>query len=102
MLLLGILLLAAAGTFTGLVVSENLSGGPEYTVMLFGESLATLDTLGVFLAGIGLALVFCAGLALVAGAARRRREVWGPAPGEAAPRTHGRHPAGGFRHRFGR
>jgi hypothetical protein len=73
MLLLGILLLGATGAFAGLLVSENHSGGPDYAVTMFGNDLGTVNTLGAFLAGIALALVFCLGLALVAGGANQAR-----------------------------
>ncbi|MFF2078537.1 hypothetical protein ACFVXG_27745 [Kitasatospora sp. NPDC058162] len=65
MLLLGLLLMAASGAFAGLLIADNLSGGPEYQVTILGNGLATLDSLGIFLAGLGLALVFCLGLALM-------------------------------------
>ena len=76
MLLLGILLLGATGAFAGLLVSENRSGGPDYAVTMYGNDLGTVNTLGAFLAGIALTLVFCLGLALVtsgANHARRRK-----------------------------
>lgn len=53
MFLLGLLLLAATGAFTGLVIADNLSGGPEYTVSILGENIATINTLAVFCAGFG-------------------------------------------------
>ena len=74
MLLLGLVLLAATAAFTGLLIADNLSGGPHYTVMVGSDSIATMNMLGVFLAGIALALVFCLGLAMMsAGTARHRR-----------------------------
>ncbi|WP_405719112.1 hypothetical protein OG607_04605 [Streptomyces sp. NBC_01537] len=73
MLLLGILLLGATGAFAGLLVSENRSGGPDYAVTMFGNDLGTVNTLGAFLAGIALTLVFCLGLALVTGGANHAR-----------------------------
>ncbi|MFF3561674.1 hypothetical protein ACFYXS_16685 [Streptomyces sp. NPDC002574] len=76
MLLLGLLLMGATAAFTGLLISDNLSGGPDYTVTMFGTDIATLNTLGVFLAGIALGLVFCvaAGMAMAgAGRSRSRR-----------------------------
>lgn len=74
MLLLGFLLLAGTAAFTGLLISENFSGGPDYTVTMFGNDLGTVNTLGAFLTGIALALVFCLALAMVSsGAARARR-----------------------------
>jgi hypothetical protein len=73
MLLLGLLLLAATGTFTGLVIADNLSGGPEYTVSVLGQDIATMSTLAVFCAGLALALIFCLGLATMVSAAVRHR-----------------------------
>ncbi|MFD3453175.1 hypothetical protein ACFWVC_13455 [Streptomyces sp. NPDC058691] len=76
MLLLGLLLMGGTAAFTGLLISDNLSGGPDYTVTMFGTDIATLNTLGVFLAGIALGLVFClaAGMAMAgAGRSRSRR-----------------------------
>ncbi|MFB7369523.1 hypothetical protein ACFC0D_06750 [Streptomyces sp. NPDC056222] len=79
MLLIGLLLLAAAGAFTGLVVAENSSGGPDYTLTMLGTTPATVNTLGAFLAGIGMALVFFIALALIfGGLARRRRSAATP------------------------
>ncbi|WP_406193499.1 hypothetical protein OH807_02875 [Kitasatospora sp. NBC_01560] len=85
MLLLGLLLIAAAGTFTGLLIADNLSGGPEYQATVLGHDLVTLNSLGVFLAGAALALLFCLGLALVV-ATRRRRRVTPRAAHRAARR----------------
>ena len=73
LLLLGLALLAATGAFVGLLIAYNPSG-PDYTVMMFGNSLGTLTSLQIFLAGIALTLVFCLGLWMtVLGAARMRR-----------------------------
>ncbi|MFF5340147.1 hypothetical protein ACH46L_05545 [Streptomyces althioticus] len=80
MLILGLLLLAAAGAFTGLLIAGNLSGGPEYTVSVLGQDIATMNTLAVFCSGLALALLFCAGVSAVV---HRRRE---------RPRTHAAHP----------
>ncbi|MFJ4095709.1 hypothetical protein ACIPYS_29310 [Kitasatospora sp. NPDC089913] len=84
MLLFGILLFAAAGAFTGLLIADNLDGGPEYQVTVLGHDLVTLNSLGVFLAGLALALLFCLGL-LLAGAGRSLRR--------ARAVKHGRHAA---------
>jgi hypothetical protein len=73
MLLLGLLLLGATGAFAGLLISENLDGGPDYTVTMFNNDLGTVNTLGAFLAGIALTLVFCLALALISGGAGRAR-----------------------------
>ncbi|MFJ4670693.1 hypothetical protein [Kitasatospora purpeofusca] len=58
MLLFGLLLVAVTGAFTGLLIAGNLSGGPEYQVVLLGHDLVTLNSLGIFLAGLALALLF--------------------------------------------
>jgi hypothetical protein len=77
MLLLGLLLAGATAAFTGLLIAYNLSGGPEYTVTMFGNDLVTLNHLGAFLAGIALTLVFGLALAMIAAgiAHHRRRSV---------------------------
>ncbi len=74
MLLLGLLLIGATAAFTGLVISDNISGGPDYTVSVLGNNIATMNTLAVFLAGVGLALLFCLGLAMMTGGGRRARQ----------------------------
>ncbi|MEU9208011.1 hypothetical protein AB0D27_08685 [Streptomyces sp. NPDC048415] len=63
MLFIGLILLAATGAFTGLVIAGNLSGGPEYTVSMLDHPIATMNTLAIFSAGLALALIFCLGLA---------------------------------------
>lgn len=73
MLLIGLLVLAATGAFTGLVIAYNLSGGPEYTVSLFGQDIATMNTLAIFCSGLALALLFCLGLAVTVGRAAQGR-----------------------------
>ena len=73
MILLGLLLLAVTGAFTGLLIAYNLSGGPEYTVTMFDNDVATMNSLSIFLSGVALALLFCIGCALVLGGGARRR-----------------------------
>lgn len=91
MLILGVLLLAAVGAFTGLLIADNLSGGPEYTVSVLGQDIATLNTLAVFCSGLALALLFCLGLAAVSsarhhrGRPRHRRVDAAHAEGPAGP-----------------
>jgi hypothetical protein len=77
MLILGLLLLGATGAFAGLLIAYNSSGGPDYTVTMFSNTLGTLNTLQAFLAGIALTLVFCLSLAMTVGGAgyRRRRRA---------------------------
>ncbi|MGI5401118.1 hypothetical protein ACQEVG_16975 [Streptomyces sp. CA-135486] len=73
MILLGLLLLLATGAFAGLLIAYNTSGGPEYTVTMFDNDVATMNSLSIFLAGLALALLFCLGVAMImAGSARRR------------------------------
>ncbi|HWG23768.1 hypothetical protein [Actinospica sp.] len=87
LLLVGLVLLAATGAFAGLVIAYN-QAGPDYTVVMFGNTLGTLTSMQIFLAGIALTLVFCLGLWMVAlGARTRRRRVTPHA--EAAPVTPG-------------
>ncbi|WP_395297875.1 hypothetical protein ACF9IK_33795 [Kitasatospora hibisci] len=90
MLLLGLLLMATTGAFAGLLIADNLDGGPDYTASVLGNDVATLSSLGIFLAGIALALLFCLGLAMIARARRAHRPVrLGTEPayrtGESAP-----------------
>lgn len=86
MLILGLLLAGAVGAFTGLVIAGNLSGGPQYTVSVLGQDIATMNTLAIFCSGLALALIFCAGLSAVASTAAHRRRQ--------RPRTHASHPDG--------
>ncbi|WP_247196764.1 hypothetical protein [Streptomyces sp. GESEQ-35] len=87
MLFIGLLLLAASGTFTGLAIAGNLSGGPEYTVSVLGNDIVTLNTLAIFCSGLALALIFSLGLAMAMRGAvhgrhsrlrARRTQVAGP------------------------
>lgn len=76
MLLLGLLLIAATAAFTGLVIADNLSGGPDYQVTVLGHTVATVNSLEIFLSGLALALIFCLGLAMMGTGgvlAKRRR-----------------------------
>ncbi|MFI6931723.1 hypothetical protein [Streptomyces sp. NPDC050287] len=63
---IGLLLLAATAAFTGLVIADNLSGGPEYNVSVLGNHIATMNSLEIFCSGLALALIFCLGLAVAA------------------------------------
>ncbi|MFJ1705993.1 hypothetical protein [Kitasatospora sp. NPDC088346] len=73
MLILGVLLLAATGAFTALLVAGNLDGGADYTVTILGSDLATMSSLAIFLAGIALTLLFGLGCLLALAGARRTR-----------------------------
>ncbi|WP_037570232.1 hypothetical protein [Phaeacidiphilus oryzae] len=76
MLLMGLLLVCAVAAFTGLVIADNLGGGPSYGVDILGSHVATLNMLEAFLCGLALALVFCAGLWLLfSGGLRTRRRA---------------------------
>jgi hypothetical protein len=78
MFLLGLLVLCATGAFTGLLIAYNSGSGPDYTVTMFGNTLGTLNSLEIFVAGIVLALLFCLSLLMMVGggmAKRRRRAV---------------------------
>ncbi|MFD7644626.1 hypothetical protein ACFV4P_28715 [Kitasatospora sp. NPDC059795] len=77
MLLLGLLLFAASGAFAGLLIADNLGGGPETGVTVLGHNIGTVNTLGAFLAGIALTLMACAGIALMSAGLRwhRRRRA---------------------------
>jgi hypothetical protein len=73
MLFLGLLLLAATAAFTGLAISDNLGGGPHYTVSVLGNDIATMNTLAIFCAGLALALIFSLGLWMSSAGALHRR-----------------------------
>ncbi|MFE4519681.1 hypothetical protein ACFRMQ_36530 [Kitasatospora sp. NPDC056783] len=124
MLLLGLLLMAASGAFVGLLIADNLSGGPDYQATIFGTDLVTLNSLSIFLAGLALGLIFCLGLAMMwlsRRAPRRARRVGtaaaadrpvrhsapvdgpphGPAGMAAPPEERGAEQGGRSRHLFG-
>ncbi|MQY36707.1 hypothetical protein SRB17_47090 [Streptomyces sp. RB17] len=61
----GLLLLAGAAAFTALAIAGNLSGGPDYTVSVLDHDVATMSGLALFSSGLALALIFCAGLAIM-------------------------------------
>jgi uncharacterized membrane protein len=73
LLLLGLVLILGAGTFTGLVIGYNTTGGPDYTVTMFGNTLGTLNSLEILVAGLVLALIFCIGLVIAGFGTRMRR-----------------------------
>ncbi|MFI2608422.1 hypothetical protein [Kitasatospora sp. NPDC018619] len=97
MVLLGLLLMAASGAFVGLLIADNLSGGPDYQVTILGNDLVVLNSLSIFLAGVALALLFCLGLALMRLARRvprRTRPARTPEDQAAAQGGRLRHRAG--------
>ena len=73
MLLLGLLLMGGTIAFATVLIADNLDGGPQYSATLFDHHLATVNTLGAFLAGIALALVFSIALVMATAGARRER-----------------------------
>lgn len=75
MVFLGLLLVLLAVGATALVAGFNRSGGPEYTVTLFGNDVATVNTWQAFLAGVAVAVLVCVGLAMIMVADRRHRAV---------------------------
>lgn len=82
MLILGLLLLACTAAFTGLAISDNLSGGPDYTVSVLGNPVATMNSLAVFCAGLALAVLFGLGALMTMrglGLRLRRRRIRTPA-----------------------
>lgn len=73
MLVLGLLLVLASAAGTALLISYNHAGGPEQTIVMFGRDWLSVTPLQAFIAGLGLALVFCLGAWMVASTERRRR-----------------------------
>ncbi|MFH9982404.1 hypothetical protein ACH4ND_24815 [Streptomyces sp. NPDC017179] len=97
MLLIGLLLLAATAAFTGLAIAGNLAGGPHYPVSVLGSHIATMNTLEIFSAGLALALLFCLGASLIAGAATHHRHAH-----RSTHRFGGRHDTGTLNEPTGR
>ncbi|MGW2650203.1 hypothetical protein ACWC2T_36205 [Streptomyces sp. NPDC001393] len=75
---IGLLLLVGAGAFTALAIAGNLSGGPEYTVSVLDHDVATMSGLALFSSGLALALIFCAGLAIMVSGATHAGRHRGP------------------------
>ncbi|WP_438489632.1 hypothetical protein [Streptomyces sp. S186] len=73
MLLLGLLLLAATGAFIGVLIADNLAGGPDYGVGVFGNHIATMNSLAIFLSGIALTLILGLALAMIMAGMTRAR-----------------------------
>ncbi|MEU6218958.1 hypothetical protein ABZ845_15750 [Streptomyces sp. NPDC047022] len=73
MLILGLLLVAGTVAFTALAIAGNLSGGPHYTVSVFDQPIATMNTLAIFASGLALALLFALGLAAAVSAVVHHR-----------------------------
>jgi hypothetical protein len=73
MLVLGLLLLAATAAFTGLAIADNLGGGPEYSVSVLGNHIATMNALALSCAGLALALIYSLARATAVSSAHRGR-----------------------------
>lgn len=104
MLVLLLLLVLATAAFTAVVVVENFSGGPEYTVEVFGNQIAALGPPGLFLSGVALTLIFCLGLAALAGGLKRRQHKRRARVSESVAATRedrGTRPVHGHRRIFG-
>ncbi|MFJ9444547.1 hypothetical protein ACIRRH_22100 [Kitasatospora sp. NPDC101235] len=65
MVLLGLPLTAASGAFVALPIADNLPGGPGHPVTILGSNLVVLNSLGILLSGVALAVLFCLGLAMI-------------------------------------
>jgi hypothetical protein len=75
MLILGLLLLACTAAFTGLVLADNLNGGPDYNVTVLDHHIATMNSLAVFCAGLALAVIFGLGVLMALGGLSLRRRT---------------------------
>ncbi|MEU8590802.1 hypothetical protein AB0C59_27945 [Streptomyces sp. NPDC048664] len=85
MLILGLLLVAATVAFTVLAIAGNMSGGPHYTVSMFDQPIATMNTLAIFASGLALALLFALGLAAMVSAVMHHRHRARAHVGHAGP-----------------
>jgi uncharacterized membrane protein len=74
MLLIGLLIVAAAAVFAGVVVSANW-GGPRYEISGFGHVLGHLTLAQIFLAGVVLTAIFFLGLWVASVSNRMRRRT---------------------------
>ncbi|MFD9124062.1 hypothetical protein [Kitasatospora sp. NPDC059571] len=76
MLLLGLIFLMVSGTFTGLLIADNLHGGPATQVSVLGNDIGAYTVPKAFLAGVALTLLFVAGAAMARhGILRARRRA---------------------------
>ncbi|MGK4584596.1 hypothetical protein [Kitasatospora sp. HPMI-4] len=73
MFFLGLLLLVVSAAFAALMISQNLEAGSNYSIMLFGNHIATMNALEIFLAGIALTLLFALGWLMASSGIRRHR-----------------------------
>ena|SRR6266496_3635338 len=73
MIIIGMLIVAAAGSLAGLLIAGNLSAGPTLTLHLLGRSLPALDPVAVLCAGLGLGFAFWLGMWIMTAAVADRR-----------------------------
>src|SRR4051812_34339732 len=74
MLIIGLLLIILSVAFGALVIAFNASE-PTTSITLFGQEIAAMNPVQVFIAGFALALIFCIGIWMVAATERRRRAL---------------------------
>ena len=74
-MVLGLLLVLLSGGAVALLTAYNRSGGPDYSITMFGNDAGVVNGMQIFYAGIALALLFCLGLWLMAMSARRSRAM---------------------------
>lgn len=81
MIVLGLLILGGASSVCGLLIASNLSTAPSYTPHVLGHTLPTVTAVDIFAAGIGLALLVCLGVWIIAaGLIERHRRAVGDTP----------------------
>jgi hypothetical protein len=76
MLLIGLLIMAAAAVFAGVLLSENW-GGTTYQVDGFGHVLGHLTLAEIFIAGLALMVIFFLGVWSVSVSSRMRKRASG-------------------------
>jgi len=76
MLLIGLLIMAAAAVFAGVLLSENW-GGTTYQVDGFGHVLGHLTLAEIFIAGLALMVIFVLGVWSVSVSSRIRKRASG-------------------------
>lgn len=76
MLLIGLLIMAAAAVFAGVLMSENW-GGTTYQVDGFGHVLGHLTLAEIFIAGLALMVIFSLGVWSVSVSSRMRKRASG-------------------------
>lgn len=76
MLIIGLLIMAAAAVFAGVVMSENW-GGSAYQVDGFGHVLGHLTLAEIFVSGVALTAIFFVGVWAASVSSRMRRRASG-------------------------